>query len=454
MNIIYPPKKNITNYLLTLCVLIFFALVIKFLKIETSCQDAGLVNFSLGFILLVSYITSKILKLAGLPLISSYILTGIAAGPYVSGFLDSNMIERLRLIDDLALNFIALTAGGALHIKFLRARFKAIALNIALNTVVVFLMVFCFVIFSGSSFNLTRNLSAVELTAIAVLLGVIAIARSPSSAIAIISECNASGPFTETVLGVTVAIDVLIIIFFTFAMTVAKTIMAGGQIIDYQAFAALSLEMAVSLIIGAIIGKGIAVYIERAGHDLALFLLAIAFGVAKASISLSAYMENHFDISLHIEPLLICMSAGFTVQNFSKAGNFFMESLERFAMPIYLIFFSLAGASLNFEALIMCWSFALCFAIVRGMGIFGGTWLAGTISGYPAAYNRHAWMAYLTQAGVAIGLAQLAQRQFPEIGVYLSTIVLAVISLNQIVGPVTFKFFLNIAGEAKKKTGG
>ena len=63
---------------------------------------------------------------------------------------------------------------------------------------------------------------------------------------------------------------------------------------------------------------------------------------------------------------------------------------------------------------------------------------------------KTAWMAYLTQAGVAIGLAQLAQYKFPRIGDHLTTIVLAVISINQVIGPVTFKAALNIVKEARQ----
>ena len=52
----------------------------------------------------------------------------ILAGPYVTGFLSLGMVQQLRLIDDLALSFIALTAGGALHLASLRNRFSAIFL--------------------------------------------------------------------------------------------------------------------------------------------------------------------------------------------------------------------------------------------------------------------------------------------------------------------------------------
>ena len=56
-------------------------------------------------------------------------------------------------------------------------------------------------------------------------------------------------------------------------------------------------------------------------------------------------------------------------------------------------------------------------------------------------------MAYVTQAGVAIGLAQIVKTQYPEIGLYLTTVVLAVITINQIIGPITLKAALGFAGE-------
>jgi Kef-type K+ transport system membrane component KefB len=142
------------------------------------------------------------------------------------------------------------------------------------------------------------------------------------------------------------------------------------------------------------------------------------------------------------------MTAGFFVQNFSKFGSYFIESLERVSLPVYVLFFSLAGASLNLKSLALCWPIALCVVGVRMVGLFAGSWLAGTLSHDPRVFNRNAWMTYITQAGVAIGLAQLAEKQFPEIGVHLNTIVLAIIAISQIVGPITFKLALNNVRES------
>jgi Kef-type K+ transport system membrane component KefB len=365
-------------------------------------------------------------------------------------FLSHEMVSRFRLVDDLALSFIALTAGGTLQLQFLRKRSKAILINILLQTLFAFTLVFLSFFFMSNRLSLMPNLTEAQIMVLACLLGVIAVARSPSSAIAIINECRASGMFTTTVLGVTVAIDVLIIVMFTLAMAVSEIIMGAGTAVDFRLITGLTLAVAGSLALGIVLGKGISLYIAKVGHDLSLFLLFFAFSLFKACLWFNQFMEAHFAVSLHLEPLLICISAGFTVQNFSRHGYIFMEAMERFALPIFVLFFSIAGASLNLDALLMTWPLAALLVIVRTVGIFGSTWVAGILNRDPSQHRRIAWMAYITQAGVAIGLAQLAQRRFPELGVYLTTLVLAVITINQVVGPITFKIALKKAGEVEQ----
>ncbi len=448
----FESKKVVFNYMVALLLLMGLAAWLKNLVPFSGWERAGWVNFSLGWLMLVAYILARLLVKLRLPLISGYIFAGVLAGPYVSGFLNVEMVERFRLIDDLALSFIALTAGGELKMESIRKFGKAISMNILLQTVAVFLAVFMFVAFAGKFFSFIHNLTHPQLLAFAVLIGVIAIARSPSSAIAIINECRAKGQFTETVLGVTVAIDVLIIILFTIAIAVTRFLLRSGEMMDMNTMSGVFFVIFTSILLGSLLGVCISWYIKKIGHDLALFLLVMAFSVTKMSLWIGHFMEAEFGVNLHLEPLLICMSAGFTVQNFSGAATEFMENLEKSALPIYVLFFSLAGASLNFDALAKCWMFAVCLVLVRGIGIWWGTWLAGFVQKDPKIHRQSAWMAYLTQAGVAIGLAQLVQRQSPEIGVYLTTVVLAVISINQIIGPITFKLALHRTGEATVNT--
>jgi len=440
-------------YLLALAVLGGFAFIASHIPLASSWQRTGLVNASLGFMVLAAYACAQIFKIVGLPLISGYIFAGILFGPQALEFVTDSMVHELHLIDELALNFIALSAGGMLHTNFLLQRRKAIFLNVTLQTLAAFAAVFLFVVAAGSVFESMKPLSSLEILALAILLGVSAVARSPSSAIAIISETRAEGTFTETVLGVTVVVDVLIIILFTLAIAIDEMLLLPGQAMMLRAIGGVSLNVLAALVLGAIIGKAIAIYIDRAGYDLPLFLLLFAFSVSKCAFWLNHYAEEYVGVALELEPLLICMSAGFTVQNFSRTGRDFMEGLDRFSLPIYILFFALAGASLDLQALGKTWPLAVGLALIRAGGIFGAAWLAGRLCGDPKKHGRVAGMAYLTQAGVAIGLAQLAQRQFPEIGVYLVTVVLAVITINQIVGPITFKAALELVGETGKRRG-
>ncbi len=97
-----------------------------------------------------------------------------------------------------------------------------------------FTLVFFPFLFISSCLNLMPDLTYSQIMVLACLLGVIAVARSPSSAIVIINECRAAGLFTATVLGVIVAMDVLIIVFFTLAMTVSEIILGAGTAIDFH----------------------------------------------------------------------------------------------------------------------------------------------------------------------------------------------------------------------------
>ena len=446
-----PAKRHLAICLLSGCLLGLLALWTRGLEIQDDWQRTGQVVFALGFVMLAAYIAGQVCHLARLPLISGYIFAGILAGPFASEFLDAAMVQRLRLIDELALSFIALTAGGALDPARLHRRRRAIGWNIVLLTGVVFATVGGFVLTAGPAFELTGRMAARPKLALAMLLGVIAVARSPSSAIAIIDECRAAGPFTETVLGVTVVMDVLIIVMFTLVLSVVQTLLTGTAF-DLVAAGSMSLAVAFSLAGGLLLGGGIAVYIRRAGHDLPLFLVFVAFGVAKASAGLNAWMEQTIQIHLNLEPLLVCMSAGFCVRTLDpEAGDKFMDGLHRLALPIFLLFFTMAGASLNLAALARCWPLALAVALMRAVGIFAATWTVSRLTADPPRWGRIAWMGYLTQAGVSIGLAQMAARQLPQIGLYLTTIVLAVITVNQVLGPILFKICLGLAGEAGKR---
>ena len=66
------------------------------------------------------------------------------------------------------------------------------------------------------------------------------------------------------------------------------------------------------------------------------------------------------------------------------------------------------------------------------------------------------WMplSLISQAGVSVGLAELLARHFPTWGGGARTLVLSVVTLNELVGPVLFRLALTRAGEVGRRAPG
>ena len=192
-------------------VLIAVSVIMYFLmgKLPESSAMAGADSvLSFGFLILVAYLMAGLLRQFRLPLITGYILAGMLFGPALLGLLTNDVISDLKLVDDLALTFIAFAAGGELRMDMLKERKRSILFTLVCLMVIVMVGVTLSVLVLRDFFPFSAGRPFVQGLAIAALCGVIAVARSPSSAIAIISETKARGPFTEMVLGVTVAADV------------------------------------------------------------------------------------------------------------------------------------------------------------------------------------------------------------------------------------------------------
>jgi Kef-type K+ transport system membrane component KefB len=406
-----------------------------------------------GFLLLAAYLIGDVLSRIKLPKITGYILAGILFGPHLLDLVSAETVRELKLIDDLALTFIAFAAGGELGLEGLRQRRRSITLTISFLTIIVFLGVGAFTLAARPLLPFLDGKPAAHLLAVALLLGTFAVARSPSSAIAIISECKARGPFTEMVLGVTVVMDVLVIIVFAAMVSISQVLITPGAQMDFQFIIMMVVELAGSILGGIVLGGVILLYVRYVRAELLVFVLALAFMVTLFSRQFALMLDDFYSIPLHLEPMLICVTAGFWVRNFSRHGGEFMEIIDRSSLPIYVIFFSLTGAALNVGALGQTWLIALLLVAVRSLLIWMGAYLGGSLSGDPPRLCRMSGLGFITQAGVSLGLAGIVVRSFPDWGAALSTTIVAIVALNQIIGPITFKFALGAVGEARLSQG-
>ena len=410
-------------------------------------------TMTFGFLLLAAYLVGDVLSWIRLPKITGYILAGVCFGPYALDLVGAGTVRELKLIDDLALTFIALAAGGELRLAELRQRRRSIVLTVVFLTLVVFFGVAAFTLVARPLLPFLEGRSAAELVAVAALLGTFAVARSPSSAIAIISESKARGPFTEMVLGVTVVMDVLVIFVFAAVVSVCQVLVTPEIPLDLRFTAVIVIELVGSMLGGIALGWVISLYIRHVKVELLVFILAVAFMVTFCSRQFALLLDQLYSIPLHLEPMLVCLTAGFWVRNFSRGGDPFMENIDRSSLPIYVIFFSLTGAALSVDAVSQTWLIAVLLVGVRCLLIWLGAYWGGVLSGDPPLFRRMSGLSFITQAGVSLGLAGIVVRRFPDWGLELATTIVAVIALNQIIGPITFKLALHAVGEARVGTG-
>ena len=403
-----------------------------------------------GFLIvaLSAHHISNLFKKIKLPLITGLLIAGMLSGPWFFKLLPEEAIPKLGFLNELSLAFIAFAAGAELYLSELRNRLRSIVWNTLAQLLITFATGALAVYYFAGIIPFMKDMAPGARAAVAMLAATIFVARSPSSAIAVINELRAKGPFTQTAMGVTIVIDVLVIILFAICFSLSGTLLTGESF-NFLIIPLLIGELALSFILGLALGKllqGLLSLPMRKDLKTGL-LLAAGFSIYLLSHFLRYWFLENLGHDLHIEPLLVCIVGSFYVANYTRYRDEFIELLHAVGPAIYAVFFTLTGASMSIDHLQKVWMIALIlFAVRIGAMILAG-YVGGLLSREPMRLNHIAWMPYLTQAGVAIGLTTEIAFDYPAWGQEFATVILAVIVINQIVGPPLFKFAITRAGE-------
>ena len=414
----------------------------------------NLFMFVAGFVLiaLASKQIGQFFTKFKLPLISGFLFTGIIAGPFIFDFISIEATERLRFVDEFSLAFIAFVAGSELYLKELRGRFKSIKLVSVGIVVSTFILGSLTVLVLADFMPFMRGLPATGRIAIAILAGAILVARSPSSAVAIIKELRAKGPFTQTVMGVTVVTDVLVIILFAVNASIADALLTGLQF-NLTFIVLLLVELTAAVVGGYVVGRILQrILSSRINHGTKIVgILLTGYAVFAVSVWIRHVTHDTLPFEVFIEPLLVCMIGSCWLINRTDARDEFLKTLHEVGPLVYIAFFTLTGASLTLDILADIWPITLLLVAVRLAVIFIGSFTGGVLAGDPMTYNRVSWMAYITQAGVGLGLAKEVGGAFPAWGPAFATLMISTIVVNQLIGPTLFKWALVWVKEARPR---
>ncbi len=415
-------------------------------------MDIEILAVSLASFLFIALAAVQIGRMAAhinLPLITGYLVAGIMAGPFIFSYIQQVDVAALRFLDETALAFIAFAAGSEMALDELRGRFRSIGWNTVMQILAVYIVCGAVILLLGDQIPFMRDLPPAGRLAVALLSGPILSARSPSSAIAVINEMRARGPFTKTVLGVTVVKDVLIVVLFALSSSIAATTLTGRSF-DASFILLVSFEILASIGLGVLVAQVMSLVLRNHWEDRLKIPLLLLIGYLAFLFTgeLRHWSQDNLQVELLFEPLLICLVASFWLTNRSPYRTEFRHLLHQVRTPIFVIFFTLVGASLDIGIVMLLLPITLAIYIARIMALFLGAYLGGAAAGDPARFKRIAWMGYITQAGVAIGLSKEVAIAFPELGAEFTTLLVGVIVVSELTGPIFFKYAIRMVGES------
>jgi Trk K+ transport system NAD-binding subunit/Kef-type K+ transport system membrane component KefB len=410
--------------------------------------DTLVLVLGFGVVCLASYQVGIWFSAIGLPKITGYLAVGALVGTFGLDLIATEAADDLRFIDELALGVIAFVAGSELYLPQIRSRLRTISLMTAGIVTSGLILLGTGIFWLSGLVDLGREFSTEERLTVAIIGAVILLALSPPSTIAVIKEVRARGPFSSTVLSVTVVMDVAVIVLFAIASGIAVTVLTDAGL-NVGSLGIILIDIAIALALGYVVGKGLGWMLARRWHRLVkiAIILGLGIGIFAAAGIIDTWTAENFIFEIYIEPLLIAMVAGFGVTNFTDQRDQFEALLHDVGPAVYVAFFTLTGLSLKLDVLVELLPVALALFVIRIIAIAIGSAAGASTAQASRLLITTSWMGLITQAGIALGLAREAAVQFPELGASFSTLIIAVVVLNEIAGPLFLKSALRRAGE-------
>ena len=422
--------------IVVLALLVGGAVLLEPLRVPTEGVIAPRSLFLFGILLLTADTFGELAHDLRLPRLVGYLVAGLALGPSVSGIVPEGVLGDLSMMKRLAVGLIGLLAGAELRLSDLRQRYRVIGWILLLQTSLVLLTLTIGALLGRAWMPFLDGLDTLPLLFIALLFAATLTVNSPMVTLALLTETKATGPLAKTTLGVVLVADVVVILLFTAAFSLAQASLGGRTAGAGHILLRLLAEVFGSIVAGALVGGVLTLYLRFVKRELVVFAVVVVFATAAAAQALG------------FELLLSLLVAGFLVENVAPVrAEPLVDTLHQMAVPIFVVFFAIAGAELHLREFQALWPLVLAVALVRIGAIVVGSRAGARLGGAEPLVARYAWTGLVSQAGVALGLATIVADRLPLRGLAMQTLIVGVIAFNESVGPILFRRGLDRAGE-------
>ena len=381
---------------------------------------------TLGGILLLGLLTSELGRRTFLPRVTLLLIFGTLIGKEVFDIIPAVFTDRFDVIANMALLMVGFLLGG----KLTRDSF-----NHSINKILWISI--SAAIFTATIVSLGLVLLGIS-TEIAILLGCISSATAPAAILDVTLERNYKGIFKNLLLSIVAVDDVWALILFSFGIAIVTSLNGGGQ--EATPFLSAIKDIGGAILLGLAISFPAAYLTGRIKQGQPI--LTEALGLVFLCGGFAAWMDVSF--------LIASMVMGIVISNFAKHHDYPFHAIENIEWPVMVVFFVLAGATLEFSALKDLGLIGLVYIICRAIGKYIGANIGSQLSKADAETKNWMGVALLPQAGVAIGMALVASNEFPEYRQTLLSVTISSTVFFEIIGPIFTRLALQRASNQPK----
>jgi len=380
----------------------------------------------ISIVLFVGVIGGRLAKYLKLPNVTGYLVAGLFIGASFLGTITEQDMASFSIVNEVALATIAFSIGSEFVLKDMLKVGSSILIITIAEAIGAVILVF---IVTYYGFN--------QSFAFSIVIASMSAATAPAATMMVIRQYKAHGPLTRTILPVVAIDDAVGIMLFGLAMSLAKISIDSTSHSFLQMISAPIIEILGSLLLGFLLGAILTFAANRAKSKEELLSTVLA------SIAASTGLAN----LLNLSPLLTCMMLGATLVNLMHNSNRVFTLITDFTPPIYLLFFTLAGASLDLGILAQVGALGVGYVIARATGKILGAFLGAKAVNADDAVVKYLGLSLLPQGGVSIGLSIIVRQELPQFAAAITTVILFSVLVYEISGPILAKIAIEKAGE-------
>jgi len=370
--------------LLVLGVLLGVMFALRSVQGESGGAHDPLILAAIGFVVMASFTASELGSLMKLPRVTGYLAAGVLLGPSLADILSTRVVQDMTMFNTLALGLIALGAGLELDLSAQRALWRTLFATVGAKIVFAGGAVICVFVAAEWFWESLGLTNLQEILAIGLVLGTLAVGTSPAIALAIITESEARGRLADLTLGAAVLKDLVLVVLLAVALAVGTGLagdstgaLAGahtGGIIGR-----LSLELGGSVLAGMALGLTLMAYVRFVGAEMLLFVAGLVLAAAEIARA------------WHLDLLLVFIVAGFVVRNFSRQWEVALHAIETVSLPVFVVYFTIAGARIDLAATTRVLPLAILLAITRAAAFYFAARLGAKAGKERPEIVRNAW---------------------------------------------------------------